>query len=144
MDLHFERRYPAPVERVWWAITDPDALARWYMPADGLVAEPGRRFTLHDADAKGWSGWLDCEVLAVEPLRRFAYRSIERRDHLVTDVTWTLTEQADGTLVRLDHTGFTGWNGLVAGTILRFGWRRLLTTELAELLHTRHTASDSS
>lgn len=144
MDLHFERRYPAKVERVWWAITDPDALARWYMPADGLVAEPGCRFTLHDADARGWSGWLDCEVLEVEPQHRFAYRSVERRDQLVTDVTWTLTEQPDGTLLRLDHTGFSGWNGIVAGTILRFGWRGLLKTELANLVQTTPTATDPS
>lgn len=135
MDLHFERHYPHSLERVWWSITDPTALAVWYMPADGLVAEPGCRFTLHDADAKGWSGWLDCEVLAVDPYRRFAYRTTERRDQLVTDVTWTLTEQTSGTLLRLDHTGFNGWNGFVAGTILRFGWRGLLKTELPDLLN---------
>lgn len=144
MDLHFERRYPHSVERVWWSITDPAALARWYMSADGLVAETGCRFTLHDADAKGWSGWLDCEVLAVDRLRRFAYRTTERRDQLVTDVTWTLTEQPGGTLLRLDHTGFTGWNRFVAGTILRFGWRGLLTTELPGVLDSTTTDVDRS
>lgn len=134
MDLHFQRHYSHGVERVWWAITDPGALAKWYMIADGLTAETGCRFTLHDPDAKGWSGWLDCEVLTAEPHHRFAYRSVERRDQLVTDVAWTLTEQPDGTLLRLDHTGFDGWNGFVAGTILRFGWRGLLKSELPELL----------
>jgi uncharacterized protein YndB with AHSA1/START domain len=142
MDLHFERRYPTSVERVWWAITDPDALARWYMPAEGLVAESGCCFTLHDADAKGWSGWLDCEVLAVDPLRQFAYRTVERRDQLVTDVTWTLTAEPEGTLLCLDHTGFDGWNGFVAGTILRFGWRGLLKSDLPNLLNAAPSGTD--
>lgn len=131
MDLHFERIYPAQRERVWWALTDTGALTRWYMEPNGLVAEVGCRFTLHDADAKGWSGWLDCEVLVADRPHRFVYRSTERKDQLVTDVSWTLTDHADGTRVQLDHTGFAGWNGMIAGTMLRFGWKGLLKTELA-------------
>jgi uncharacterized protein YndB with AHSA1/START domain len=93
--------------------------------------EVGCRFTLHDSDAKGWSGWLDCEVLIAEPNKRFVYRSTERKDQLVTTVSWTISDHADGVHVRLDHTGFSGWNGIVAGTMLRFGWKSLLKTMFA-------------
>ncbi len=80
------------------------------MEPAGLVAEVGCRFTLHDPAAKGWSGWLDCEVF---------------------DVSWTLSDHPDGTRARLGHTGFQGWSGMIAGTMLRFGWKGLLKTKLA-------------
>jgi uncharacterized protein YndB with AHSA1/START domain len=136
MDLHFQRIYKASPDRVWWALTDPTALETWYMKAEGLQATKGCTFTLHDADAKGWSGWLDCEVLIATPKQLFKYRSVERKDQLVTDVTWTLTEHADGTHLRLDHTGFHGLNGIIAGSMLRFGWRSLLKSKFAALVET--------
>jgi uncharacterized protein YndB with AHSA1/START domain len=137
MDLHFERVYKTTRDRVWWALTDHDALKRWYMTPTGLVAEVGCKFVLHDPDAKGWSGWLDCEVLIANQPSVLKYRSTERKDQLVTDVTWTLTDHHDGTHVRLDHTGFTGFNGFIAGSMLRFGWRSLLKTKFATLVESK-------
>jgi uncharacterized protein YndB with AHSA1/START domain len=134
MDLHFERVYNASRDRVWWALTDPAALERWYMKADGLQPNVGCKFTLHDPDAKGWSGWLDCEVLVCDEPLLLKYRSTERKDQLVTDVTWTLLDEGARTRVRLDHTGFGGMNGFIAGTMLRFGWRSLLKTKFAALV----------
>jgi uncharacterized protein YndB with AHSA1/START domain len=134
MDLHFERVYPATRDRVWHALTDPAMLERWYMQASGLSPEVGCKFTLHDPDAKGWSGWLDCEVLIADSPHRFVYRSTERKDQLVTDVAWTLSDHPDGTRVRLDHTGFAGWNGMIAGTMLRFGWKGLMKKKLADAI----------
>jgi uncharacterized protein YndB with AHSA1/START domain len=134
VDLHFERVYNTSPAKIWWALTDPDALGRWYMKAEGLTTEVGSTFTLHDADAKGWSGWLDCELLVCDEPHVLKYRSTERKDQLVTDVTWTLKPEGTSTRVTLDHTGFTGVNGFVAGTMLRFGWRSLLKTEFAALI----------
>ena len=31
-DLELRRGLPVPVERVWQAFTDPEALARWFWP----------------------------------------------------------------------------------------------------------------
>jgi uncharacterized protein YndB with AHSA1/START domain len=93
MDLHFERRYNAPRERVWWALTDPDALERWYMKANGLTPNVGCKFTLHDADAKGWSGWLNCEVLVCDQPSVLKYRSTERKSlpHSLNRASYDLT-----------------------------------------------------
>jgi len=41
----FTRRYDAPVEELWTALTDPDALARWLAPPPGVTVgrtEPRR------------------------------------------------------------------------------------------------------
>jgi uncharacterized protein YndB with AHSA1/START domain len=138
MDLHFERIYPSTPARVWLALTEPDLVRGWYMEPDGLRAEVGCRFTLHDPDAKGWSGWLDCEVLVADEPTRFVYRSTERKDQLVTDVAWAIEPHPDGVRVRLDHTGFSGWNGMIAGTMLRFGWKSLLKGDFANAIATKN------
>ena len=47
--------YPHPVERVWRALTDREALAQWLMPGD---FEPvlGREFQFRAPPAPGWDG----------------------------------------------------------------------------------------
>jgi uncharacterized protein YndB with AHSA1/START domain len=37
--LHFERTYPAPIERVWDAWTQPELLRRWWGPDKTTVVE---------------------------------------------------------------------------------------------------------
>lgn len=39
------RRYPAPAQDVWDALTDPDRLKRWFLPVSGEL-RPGGRFQL--------------------------------------------------------------------------------------------------
>jgi uncharacterized protein YndB with AHSA1/START domain len=51
-------------EDVWRALTDPDLLARWWVPGD-VRAEVGHRFNL---DMGKW-GQQPCEITAVEPGR---------------------------------------------------------------------------
>jgi uncharacterized protein YndB with AHSA1/START domain len=40
-----QRRYPAAVEEVWDAITDPDRVRRWFLPLTGDL-RPGGSFQL--------------------------------------------------------------------------------------------------
>jgi hypothetical protein len=43
--LRMEEFLPSPAERVWWALTDPDLVARWLMPND-FKLEIGHRFAI--------------------------------------------------------------------------------------------------
>ncbi len=36
--LHWEVFYPHPAERVWQALTDPEALAAWLAPEDDVIS----------------------------------------------------------------------------------------------------------
>ena len=101
-----------PVERVWDAIVDADALARWLMPND-VAPQVGRRFQL---DAGPPRGLIDAEVIALEPPHRVVWRWM--LDGAVTTVTITLTATGTGTLLRLEHSDIppeprprfdTGW-----------------------------------
>jgi uncharacterized protein YndB with AHSA1/START domain len=69
--LHFERRLPHPVEKVWRAVTEPDRLAAWF-PArvDGDLRVGGElSFEFEDHDLPEMSG----KVIEYDPPRRFAF-----------------------------------------------------------------------
>jgi uncharacterized protein YndB with AHSA1/START domain len=103
---------PEPPALVWRALTEPQLLSAWLMPND-IRPEVGAHFTFQ-AEAEAGSGPIECEVLAVEPLRLLRYRWRDedgRRDPseraLDSTVTFVLAETPDGgTRLRLVHDGF--------------------------------------
>jgi uncharacterized protein YndB with AHSA1/START domain len=110
------RRYPAPPEDVWEALTDPDRLRRWFLPISGDLKEGGT-FQL-EGNAGG-------EIRSCEPPKRL----LVTYGSEISLVQVTLTADGDdGTLFELDHTvpiemaGSTagalwvgpGWDGAVA------------------------------
>lgn len=87
---------------VWRALTEPDPLAKWLMPND-VRPIVGHRFTMRAEPIPGWDGTVHCEMLAVEPLRKFTCTwrggssSVQGDGHtLDTVVTWTLTSTPRG------------------------------------------------
>jgi uncharacterized protein YndB with AHSA1/START domain len=55
------RSYPAPIQDVWSAVTDPDRIERWFLPVSGEL-RPGGNFQL-EGNAGG-------DILECEPPRR--------------------------------------------------------------------------
>ena len=98
-----EAEYPQAPERVWDALTDPDALSEWLMPATDFAPERGRRFRLHPspdaADA------VECQVTEAEPARRRSYTwRAAASGRPAGRVTWTLTPtERGGTRLRIVH-----------------------------------------
>lgn len=137
--------YPHPVTRVWLALTDSDALARWLMPND-FQPLLGHRFTLTVEPRHGWSGTIACEVVALEPPHRLAYTWVSSHpDAPPTLVTFTLEAVAEGTRLRLEHSGFAagGPAGLTIRDILASGWGSKLLREnlpalLDQMAHAQH------
>lgn len=119
-----ERRLSAPPSRVWRALTQPHLIEEWLMKND-FVPSVGHRFRLRG----DWGGVLDCEVLEVEPERSLAYTW----DHVHEDpafdlrsrVTFTLEPDADGTLLRVEQTGFRPEQKQASGGA-RYGWQNFL------------------
>ncbi|MER7706822.1 SRPBCC domain-containing protein [Kitasatospora sp. NPDC097605] len=97
--IRCERFLPHPPAEVWTALTDPDALARWWAPGD-IAPVVGHRFTL---DMGNW-GKQPCEVTAMEPGRLLSYRFAE--GSLDTVITWRLAPEGTGTRLFLEHAGF--------------------------------------
>jgi uncharacterized protein YndB with AHSA1/START domain len=124
--------YPYPPDRVWTALTDSRAIAEWLMPND-FLPRLGHRFQFRVANARGWSGIVDCEITRLEPPRHLAYTW--KSDKVDTLVEWTLQPIANGTRVELLHSGFRG----VGQTMLRKfimgpGWNRMLEKTLPGII----------
>jgi len=100
--------YAHPIERVWGALTDREALAAWLMPND-FTPRIGHRFTLTVEPGSGWSGTIACEVVALEPLAAVP----------------------GGTHLHLKHCGVAagGPMGLTIRDILNSGWGSTLLHE---------------
>jgi len=139
-DITIEETLPYPVETVWQALTDPDALAEWVMPVDGFAPIVGQRFRFKARPMPGWDGVINCEVLTVEPPQRLVIRWQGSRMRTPTTLTWTLTPTGTATQLRIDHQGFAGPSGALLALMHRSGWRRMTHRRLTDHLHTRQTA----
>ena len=103
-----ERVMPHPPEKIWRALTQAPMIAEWLMKND-FKPVVGHRFTFTYTPMPGWKGYTNCEVLEVVEPKKLVYRwgdGTESDSGLSTIVTWTLTPQANGTLVRMEQAGF--------------------------------------
>ena len=122
-----ERQMAHPPEKIWRALTTSHLIAEWLMKNDFAPVE-GHRFTFRATPLPGWSGVTNCVVLKMDPPRVLSYSwgdGTESDSGLKTIVTWTLTANAQGTLVRMEHSGFraqdeAGYRGM------GHGWPRIL------------------
>ena len=105
-ELFFERTYAHPAEKVWRALTDGAALARWLMDND-LDLGKGRKFRMWYRDDQGQTHAILCEVLILEPPRRMVWSWVaeSRQADDVTMVAFALEPVADGTRLTVRHTG---------------------------------------
>ena len=117
-----ERTIPHAPEKIWRALTNSDLIAEWLMKND-FQPVVGHKFQFRATPIPGWSGVTNCEVIAIDPPKRLAYRwgdGTESDSGLQTIVTWTLMPTAGGTLVRMEHSGFRpqdegGYKGMGGG-----------------------------
>lgn len=120
LSLEFELRHPP--EKVWRALTDPDLLAEWLLPAIGFEPRPGAAFTFKTQAYPGWDGTVSCRVLEVEAPRRISYTwSVPFLD---TVVTFTLAPTPAGTRLTLVQSGFEPQQTRELGGA-RYGWNMM-------------------
>lgn len=98
---------PHPIERVWSAITDPAEVGSWFADTASWELREGAAMTMT------WSryGTAPGVILAVEPMRRFAFRWGGDGQPLdaahSTVVEWTLVPNAiGGTTLTVVESGF--------------------------------------
>jgi uncharacterized protein YndB with AHSA1/START domain len=105
LDLRIDEVFPQPPQRLGHAHTDSRVLARWLMSND-FIPVVGHRFTLRGDPQNGWRGWVDCEVLELEPPRRMVWSWHGGREgEAVTRVTFELHAEGGGTRLLLRHAG---------------------------------------
>ncbi len=116
----------APRERVWAALTEPDELARWWVPGD-IAPITGHRFTLQ----MGQWGEIPCEMVEAREPELLVYRF-----NTSWTLTWQLVAEGNGTRLLLEHSGFDldDPQGRYAFENMGTGWRDAVLPRLATVL----------
>lgn len=127
--VSLEAVYPDPPERVWEALTDPDALSRWLLPTD-FKPLIGFRFRL---DRQGQSP-VKGKVLEVEEGRLLTYTWNDEDEGYESMVVWNLEPVDGGTRVQLTQVVVEPVPVTCLAVNLYFNWRYLLRRRLPQLL----------
>ena len=131
-DIVVDKEYAHPVERVWAALTSPEALSAWLMPTD-FAPEVGRAFTFRTWPAPGFDGVVRCRVLELDPPTRMVWSW--EGGPIDTTVTFTLTPLGAGrTRFHMRQLGFTGLGGQFTRLVLGRGSRRIYGRRLPAYL----------
>lgn len=124
-----ERRFAAPPEKLWRALTQPHLIEEWLMRTD-FKAVAGHKFSLRKDPTPEISVVIDCQVRSVEENRILSYTWSAYGTQTI--VTFSLTPVEGGTLLRLEQAGFPADNrAAIKGA--NASWRTFLT-ELEKLL----------
>jgi len=122
-----EAVYPHSPERVWRALVDPEELAMWLMPTD-FAPRLGHEFKLETGSEE--VGTIQGEVLEIDEPRLLRCRwSGVFGD---TEVTFTLSHEADGTRLRVRHDGWSEPAPDRGG--FDEGWKQKLDEDLPRVL----------
>jgi uncharacterized protein YndB with AHSA1/START domain len=128
--LAFDFDLPHAPQKVWRALTDPELLKEWLLPAVGLKLEPGAAFTFNSEPQPGWDGIVHCRFLEIEAHTKLSCAWVV--GDINTVVTFTLTPTATGTRLSLVQSGFRPDQKQNLGGA-RYGWK-LMGGKLVELL----------
>ena len=112
----------APIEDVWRALTDADAIEAWGAGPVNMKAQRGHKFSL-------WGGDIYGTVVDVEPPHRLVEEWFGGPWNVPSMAVFTLAEEKDGaTRLELDHEGVpadeveefsAGWDDYYLGALKR-------------------------
>ncbi len=132
--IQLQTTYAHPIEKIWFALTDAEAMSQWLMPCD-IKAEVGHKFKFTTKPYGSFDGIIHCEILEVIPKEKLVF-SWSGGGLKNTEVSFHLTPQGNHTLLHFEHTGFDGiMNRLITRNILSRGWKKeILTVKLPDYL----------
>ena len=103
---------------MWSALTNAAAISAWLMRTPDFQPAVGTRFRLKTT-LLSKSGWVEAEVTELDPPTRMVWAWSIADDAPLTTVTFELTQEDEGTRLRLTHVGEI--DPLVGG-LLTEGW----------------------
>ena len=129
-----EEVFPHTPETIWKTLTTGELMGRWlHMTPSGFAAVKGTRFTYQTTPAGAWDGVIHCQVLEVKPNQRLAYAWTGGHEanagygsRLDTVVTFTLSRVANGTRLRVVHSGFVLPKNDMAFKNMSGGWKKVV------------------
>jgi uncharacterized protein YndB with AHSA1/START domain len=104
LDVALDELLPHPIDAVWAALTDAEAISDWLMRTENFRPQVGTRFRLKTRDLSP-DGWVEAQVLELDPPRRMVWAWSVDQTAPTTTVTFELTPQGDETRLTLTHVG---------------------------------------
>ncbi len=133
-EIKISRFYPYSADKVWLALTDPEAMNTWLMPVEDFQLKLNQKFRFKTKPSPGFDGIVHCQILEVDEPKAITYSWLGGSMKEPTIVKWKLKSIEDGTVVNLRHTGFVGVDGWMIKQILTFGWRMITRKKLPAYL----------
>jgi uncharacterized protein YndB with AHSA1/START domain len=126
--------FPHAPETIWKTLTSGELMARWVkMTPTGFAPVKGKQFTYQTTPGGAWDGVIHCEVLEAIPNERLVYswksghaENVGYGAALDTVVTFTLSRVANGTRLRLVHSGFVLPRNEAAFKSMGEGWKKVV------------------
>ena len=100
-----ERTLPAPVDRVWKALTDKEEMKKWYFDLDAFRPEPGFHFSFNGQGHDCEQYVHHCTITEVIPGKKLAYSWEYEGYPGRSIVTFELFADGDKTRLKLTHEG---------------------------------------
>lgn len=100
-----ERTYAAPVEKVWHAITDRDAMKQWYFDLEEFKPVTGFEFRFIGKGKEGEDYLHLCKITEVIKEKKLKYSWRYDGYEGISYVTFELFAQGDTTTIKLTHEG---------------------------------------
>ena len=124
--LVVEKVFPHSPQKLWRALTENTLLAQWMMNND-FAPVVGHKFQFRADPMPNWNGIVDCEVLALEPLKSLSYSwgTGGLESGLQWVVLFTLTPTDSGTHLRMEQSGFRP-DQQAAYQGANYGWQKFL------------------
>jgi uncharacterized protein YndB with AHSA1/START domain len=128
--------FPHAPETIWKTLTSGALMARWLrMTPTGFEPVKGKQFSYQTTPGGAWDGVIHCEVLDAKPNERLVYtwksghpENVGYGSRLDTVVTFTLSRVANGTRLRLVHSGFVLPGNELAFKNMGDGWKKVVPT----------------
>ena len=135
-----EQLFNHPIDAIWNAITKSEEISTWFIKAD-FRAEKGYQYTFTASEDKGCLT-ITGEVKNSDPYT-LIYTWIVENTTAETTVSWKLEPTENGTILYLEHSGISNYEGDTAVAMFESfngGWDNCinqLTTYLKELVNAR-------
>jgi uncharacterized protein YndB with AHSA1/START domain len=141
-----ERTFDAPIERVWDAISNNDAMKQWYFKLPEFRAEVGFEFEFKGAPPGKEPFLHKCKVVEVIPGKKLAYSWRYEGWQGISTVAIELFAEGKQTKLRLTHSGLDSFainnNPDLGAHNFVAGWTDIIGRSLKEFVEKRASSND--
>ncbi len=128
--------YPAPIETIWRAITNPVHFKAWYFDIQDFKLKVGSTF--HFTEPGGDTFLHECTILEIIENQKFKHTwSYPKLAKGITEVTWELENTQHLSVLTLTHSGTEIWKNdgaAFARENFMAGWQEILGVSLKGFL----------